>query len=77
MVLSPERLRFGVGVRGCAIPDEKNIAASHQGEAAKKFLRPVPLGHRACVLGRLGCGELGREGCGDFGEQRVLLDGVR
>jgi hypothetical protein len=33
---SPERWRFGVGVRGCAIPDEKNIAASHQGEAAKK-----------------------------------------
>jgi hypothetical protein len=33
---SPERWRFGVGVRGCAIP-EKNIAASQPGEAANFF----------------------------------------
>jgi len=36
-LVCPERLRFGVGVRGCAIPDGKNIATSHQGEAAKNF----------------------------------------
>ena len=29
MVLSPERLRFGVGVRGCVIPDlEKSLPAT-------------------------------------------------
>ena len=61
--------------------DAQSPMKKYRGEpprrSREKFLRPVPLGHRACVLGALGYGELGREGCGDFGEQRMLLDRVR
>ena len=74
--MSPERWRFGVGVRGCAIPDEKNIAASHQGEAAKIFLA-VRLSRARRWWGWLRCPVDSAEWGGDFVEPRVELDCLR
>jgi hypothetical protein len=53
----------------------ENIAASHQGEAAKIFVRPAPFG-----IGRVGVAGLSRlivraVSGGDMGEQGVLLNG--
>ena len=52
----------------------KNIAASHQGEAAKIFLRPSPLGGGRAGCRRLG-GQVRAEGGGELGEHGVELDG--
>ncbi len=73
---SPERLRFGVGVRGCEIPDEKNIAASHQGEAAKNFWA-VRLSRARHWWDWLRCPAGRAEWRGDFVKPRMELDCLR
>ena len=78
MVSSPEVMTFGVGVRGCVIPDLEKSRRATKAKPRKIFYARCRWGiGRVCALGRLGCGELGREGCGDFGEKRMLLDDVR
>ena len=72
--MSPERRRFGVGVRGCAIPDEK-ISRRATRRSREKFLAAVGVNGGVMASRVLGGLADVAEGRGDFVKPRVKLDG--
>jgi hypothetical protein len=71
---SPERWRFGAGVRGCAIPDGKKSRRAIKAKPRKK-ISPAPFG-TGRVCGRLRWPADGSEWGGDFVKPRMALDGL-